>query len=292
MIARLPLAIAAALALIPAAGAFGATSPPAATPFKIGALQAYAVRDGEFALPNNAKTFGVDVGAAEVAKVLQGAGMATDKIPVAIDALLVKTGGHVVLMDTGYGSAGANQLVASLKLAGVEPGQVTDILITHSHGDHIGGLATDGVLVFPAATIRMATKEWAWMQSQTQNADVVKAIAAKVKTFEPGAEVVPGITAVALDGHTPGHVGYEVHSGKARLLDVGDLVHSSVISLAKPEWTMGFDNDKAQGKITRRAELTALAKSGEPIFTPHFPYPGVGRVAVQGEGFVWKPGLP
>ena len=82
-----------------------------------------------------------------------------------------------------------------------------------------------------------------------------------------------------------------MRSGNARLLDLGDMVHSSVVSLARPEWAMAFDADRALGKTTRRTELTVLAKSGELVFTPHFPFPGVGRVVVQGDGFVWKPGV-
>lgn len=289
---HLPLAIAATCVFVSSALAADAPRPPAAQAFKVGALQAWALRDTDFGLLNDAKTFGVDVGAAEVGKVLAAAGLPTAKVLVDVDALLVKTGGRLVLLDTGYGPAGGDQLVASLKLAGFEPGQVTDILITHSHGDHVFGMAKeDKSLTFPNATVHMSAKEWAWMKTLPQNADLVAALGSKVKTFEPGAEVAPGIAAVALDGHTPGHSGYEVRSGAARLLDVGDLVHSSVVSLAKPEWVMGFDSDKSVGKATRRAELAKLAKSGELVFAPHFPFPGVGHVVVAGEGFAWKPGL-
>ncbi len=288
----LPLAVAAVAAFATVASAVEAPRPPAAQAFRIGDIRAWALRDADFAIPNDAKTFGVDAGSAEVAKVLAAAGSRTTAIPVDIDALLVKVGDRLVLLDTGYGPAAANQLTGSLKLAGFEPGQVTDILITHSHGDHVFGLATaDKAPTFPNATVRMTAREWEWMRSQPQNADLVTTIAAQVRTFEPGSEVIPGVAAVALGGHTPGHSGYELHSGEARLLDVGDLVHSSVVSLANPEWTVGFDDDKDLGKATRQAELARLAKSGELVFAPHFPYPGVGRIAAAGDGFVWKPGL-
>ncbi len=293
----LSLALAASLALATTALATAALAvdppnPPAAQAFKIGALQAWSLHDADFGIPNDGKTFGADVGPVEVAKVLTAAGVPTDKIPVSIDALLIKTGDRLVLLDTGLGPMAANQLVASLKLAGFEPGQVTDVLITHSHSDHVFGLMTPAkTLTFPNATVRMTSKEWDWMKSLAQNAALTALIAPKVKTFEPGADLAPGITAVALDGHTPGHSGYEVRSGTARLLDVGDLVHSSVVSLAKPEWAMAFDSDRALGKATRRAELSALAKSGELVFAPHFPFPGVGHIVAQGDGFVWKPGV-
>lgn len=288
---KLPLALTATIALATTVFAAEPPRPPAAVAFKIGQLQAWSLRDADFGIANDGKTFGADVGPAEVTKVLAAAGRPTDKIPVDIDALLIKTGDRLVLIDTGLGPLAANQLVASLKLAGFEPAQVTDVLITHSHSDHVYGLETPAKsLTFPNATVRMTIKEWAWMKSLPQNAALVALVEPKVKTFEPGAELAQGIASVALDGHTPGHSGYEVRSGPARLLDVGDMVHSSIVSLAKPEWAMGFDSDKALSKTTRRTELTALAKSGELVFTPHFPFPGVGRVVAQGDGFVWKPG--
>jgi glyoxylase-like metal-dependent hydrolase (beta-lactamase superfamily II) len=264
----------------------------AAQPFKLGALDLVALRDADFALPNDAKTFGVDAGSAAVAEVLRSANRPTDKITVSIDALLVKTHGRRVLIDTGLGNPSASGLILSLKLAGVAPDQITDVLITHTHGDHVGGLVTaDHKPAFPNAKVRMSAKEWAWMQSQAGAKTISAVIAPQVETFEPGQVVAPGIRSVAIEGHTPGHVGYEIVSGRARLLDIGDTAHSSVVSLAKPDWIMGFDSDPAVAKASRRATLTRLAKSHELIFAPHFPFPGVGRVEAAGDGFVWRPGL-
>jgi glyoxylase-like metal-dependent hydrolase (beta-lactamase superfamily II) len=164
-------------------------------------------------------------------------------------------------------------------------------LLTHSHGDHIGGVVKDGRLAFPNATIRMSADEWAFLKGQTDQAATVSAIAGHVKTFTPGSVVAPGITSVSLKGHTPGHVGYEIVSGKDRLLDIGDVAHSSIVSLAKPQWLMGYDNDKTLGRETRVATLTRLSKSHETVFAPHFPFPGVGRIEAQGDHFVWKPGF-
>ena len=96
---------------------------------------------------------------------------------------------------------------------------------------------------------------------------------------------------MALGGHTPGHVGYEIVSNGARLLDIGDSAHSSIVSLARPEWTMGFDNDPVAGKSSRRDTLAMLAKTHELVFAPHFPFPGVGRIEASGEGYAWKAGL-
>ena len=273
--------------------AFGPAAAPAAhRDFRVGALKLTALHDAQYVMPNDAKTFGVDAGAAAVADLLRARGAPTDRITVSVNALLVRSGGRVLLLDTGLGPQAHGSLLASLKDAGVKPTAVTDVLITHSHGDHVGGLVdASGHVAFPKATIRMATHEWAWMKTQGP-AELVKAISSHVKTFEPGARIAPGVTSVALDGHTPGHVGYEITSGKTQLLAIGDLAHSSIVSLAKPAWTMGFDSDAALGKKTRQEKLAELAKDQEWVFAPHFPYPGVGHVVANADGFAWKAELP
>ena len=250
------------------------------------------MRDANFVAPNDGKIFGVDAGPAAVAAVLAAAGAPTDAVTLSVDGLLVREQDRSSSSTRAWARRRTACCRESLAKAGVTPDQVTDVLITHSHGDHIGGLvAADGRPAFPKAVIRMSAKEWAWLQTQDQSKALVQAIAPQVKTFEPGGTVVPGITSLAIKGHTPGHVGYEIVSGHERLLDIGDTAHSSIVSLAKPAWIMGFDSDGQVGKASRIATLKRLAQSHELIFAPHFPFPGVGRIEAKGEGFVWKPTL-
>ena len=263
---------------------------PEARTFAVGSIKAAALHDADFAAPNDGKTFGVDVGPAAVAKVLAAAGAPADTLHLSVSALLVMLPRRVVVIDTGLGFKANGQLIASLAAAGVKPEAVTDVLITHSHGDHVGGLVSaGGTLAFPNAKIRMAAAEWTFLQGNADAAKLVAAITPQVATFTPGTTVVPGITAIAVTGHTPGHMSYELVSGKARLLDIGDSAHSAIVSLAEPDWSMGFDSDKALGKASRRALLTRLSRSHEMVFSPHFPYPGVGTVAAKGSGFAWVP---
>lgn len=263
---------------------------PGAQTFTLGSLKLVSLRDAQYVVHNDNKIFGVDVGPDEVGKLLKANGQPDDRISLSVSALLVRTGGRVVLIDTGLGPSVKGGLVSSLKLAGVAPDAVTDILITHSHGDHVGGLIdANGNFAFPHATVRMTAAEWTFMKGREDVAAIVKAIDGHVEPCKVGVAVVPGITPVALEGHTPGHVGYEIVSGTKRLLDIGDLSHSSLISLGKPDWTMGFDSDAAVAKATRKAVLARLARDHELVFSVHFPYPGIGRVAADGAAYKWVP---
>jgi len=287
------VAVLASLTLAATAGAADTFGPspaqPAAHSFTVGKLQLTTLHDAQFVMPNDGKAFVVGVDPAKVSDVLRSAGAPTDRITLSVNQLLVRTGHRVVLIDTGLGPKAHGSLLASLHEAGVKPSAVTDVLITHTHGDHTGGLVdADGHLAFPKATIRMAKDEWAWMQTKA-SPDLLKAISSHVQPFEPGAQVAPGITSVALKGHTPGHVGYEISSGQERLLDIGDLAHSFIISLHQPQWSIEFDTDDAQAKSTRTTTLKKLASDQELIFAPHFPFPGVGHIEAAGDGFAWKP---
>lgn len=290
---RLMIAAAALWLLGGAAGAMEpgtVTAPPAAWRFRLGALELTALRDGGYVTPNDGGDFGTTAGPAAVGKLLGAAGLPIDRISLDVSVLVVRSPGRVVLLDSGLGPTRHGALPRSLAMAGVSAAQVTDVLITHSHIDHIGGLlGADGAPAFPRAVIHISAIEWAWMRGQDETRALAAAIAPQVRTFEPGRPVLPGITPVALYGHTPGHVGYEIVSRGQRLEDIGDTAHSSVVNLARPDWTGGMDLDPPAGAATRRRALDHLAASHELIFAPHFPFPGVGRIEAHDDGFVWKP---
>lgn len=260
--------------------------------FRIGELSAVALRDGYFEFPNDLKIFGLGRTQDEVNAVLTAAGLPTDKLTLGVQPLLVKTADRVLLFDTGpagFFGPTAGHVSEAFAEAGVDPQTVTDIFISHSHGDHVGGLVdAEGKLNYPNATIHISKPEWEFMSANEQYKPWIPVLTPKVDAFAPDAELVPGVVrAVEVKGHTPGHSAYRITSGSDSLLYVGDSVHHSVISVQKPEWPMGFDTDQSTGAQSRAALIADLAASGQRIYAVHFPFPGLGKFAKRGDGYVW-----
>ncbi|KRA16113.1 MULTISPECIES: MBL fold metallo-hydrolase [unclassified Lysobacter] len=275
-----------------------ASTPETANPdvhrFKIGALDAAALKDGDIDAANDGKTFALGHPPADVAALLSAAGLPTDVLHLSIQPLLVRSGSRVLLFDTGAADASfarAGRLPASLRADGVEPSQVTDIFLSHQHQDHTGGLLTaDGKLAFPNAAIHLSAPEWESLKADKGAAALVAAMTPKVAPFQPGAVLIPGVvTAVAVDGHTPGHSAYEIASGDQRLLYIGDTAHHHVISVQRPEWTIQYDTNAPLAQTSRRALLQRAADGDLRVYSVHFPFPGLGHVKAQGESFVWVP---
>ena len=289
-----------------AAAAAAAPATPVAQfqAFKIASYSAVALKDGALQMPNDGKSFVVGQSNEAVGAALKEGGAPADHFEFSIQPLLVHAGKHVLLFDTGvgnwYGDIGG-KLPDSLKAAGEKAASVTDIFISHAHGDHIGGLITpSGALAFPNATIHMSAPEWKWLSNltdaQAKNMAIqhvsafVSTIKPKVVPFEPGANLLPGIVkAVELKGHTPGHSGYLIGQGPDSVLVFGDAMHSFVISVGKPAWQVAFDSDQQLGSATRVALVSDSAASGQRLYSEHFPFPGIGKIVKTKDGTVWQP---
>lgn len=267
------------------------TAGPDVHVFTIGDFQAAALRDGGGQFPNDNTVVAINKTKAEVDAVLTANGLPTDVLDLSIQPLIVRTTDKVLLFDTGAAASfgpGAGKLPASLTAAGADAGAVTDIFISHDHGDHVLGLVTaEGALAFPNAAIHISAPQWTAMQANPTLAALVAAVTPKVVAFEPGADLVPGVKAVDIQGHTPGHSGYLVTSGEQSLLYIGDMAHHSVVSVQHPDWTIQFDGDAPTAQASRAKVIAEGATSGQRIFAPHFPFPGVGKFEKKGDVNVW-----
>lgn len=269
---------------------------------RIGELSGIALRDGALEFPNDNQILGVGKTPEDVAEVLAAAGLPTDKLGLTISPLLVKAPERTLLFDTGAGGnfgPTAGNLAQSLAESGIQADQITDIFISHAHGDHIGGLIdAEGALAFPNATVHMSAPEWAFLTGLSaenaanfgvgQHAQLVAALKPKVNAFEPDAELIPGVVkATAIRGHTPGHSGYLIGSGESSLLYIGDSMHHYVISVQRPEWTISFDGDAPTAQQSRSDLIAQSATNRQRIYAVHFPYPAVGTFEQRGDRYVW-----
>jgi len=264
--------------------------------FKVGALEAVALRDGDIVMPNDGKTIWPGQSPTTVGALLAQAGLPTHAIEFSIQPLLVRDGERTLLFDTGAGNASfarAGRLPTSLRAAGLTPLAVTDVFVTHAHPDHVGGLVTSsGTLAFPNARIHMAAAEWASLKGDAKHEELVAVIAPKVVTFEPDASILPNVSAVSVRGHTPGHSAYRITSNGEQLLVTGDAAHHSIVSLQRPDWTISFDlggRDEETARATRQALLQRVADEHVRLYVEHFPFPGVGHIQRSVDGFVWVP---
>lgn len=224
------------------------------------------------------------------------------------NAFLVNTGTRLVLVDTGSGALFGptlGKLAANLAASGYRPEQVDDILITHLHPDHVGGLMADGRMVFPNATIHLDKRDADYWLDKAQMAKAPKEFvgffqgaqvsltpyihAGKFKPFERNGEVVPGIASYSSYGHTPGHTTYIVESKGKRLVILGDLIHVASVQFDAPAVTIGFDSDGKQAYAARTDVFSKIAREDDLVAAAHLQFPGLGYIRARGQAWTWTP---
>jgi glyoxylase-like metal-dependent hydrolase (beta-lactamase superfamily II) len=244
---------------------------------------------------------------AQVGKLLDR-GFEKDAVPTSVNGYLINTGSKLVLVDTGAGGLFGptlGNLQANLKAAGYQPEQVDDVLITHMHGDHVGGLVQDGKLVFPNATIHAGQEDadfWLNKANLEKASAEMKGFfqgamaslnpyveAGKFKGMKGGTELLSGIRAVPAHGHTPGHNIYVVESRGQKLVLWGDLMHVAAVQFAQPQITISFDVDSKPAAVERKKAYADAAKGRYLVGSAHLPFPGLGHVRAEGKGYVWVP---
>ncbi len=252
--------------------------------FGLGDFQVSTLLAGTRAVENIQSIFGTNVSAEEFARVSAENFIPDDVAQFFFTPTVVRSGGEIVLFDTGLSAAGTT---AALSAAGIAPEDVTVVVITHMHGDHIGGMTdADGALTYPNARYFAGQVEydhWAGTDNETFAAKV-KPFAERFSFVGDGDSVVSGMTAVAAFGHTPGHMSYMLDSGGEQVLLMADTANHYVWSLAYPDWEVRFDMDKAAAAATRKKILGMLAADRIPLIGYHMPFPGMGYVTDAGPG--------
>jgi glyoxylase-like metal-dependent hydrolase (beta-lactamase superfamily II) len=297
----------AANAAIPIAGAQG----PGVYRTKLGAFQLTALYDGTWFLPIDGK-FVRNASGGDVDRALRAAFLPPRILPITFTALLVNTGSKLVLIDTGTAGQVADTagvMLDNLAAAGVTPGAIDTILISHFHPDHIDGIKTkDGDKVFANAEIFVPEPEWAYWMNQTNMSGAPKPVvkyflnarrifgdlAKEVRQFKPGAELVPGITSIPAYGHTPGHTAFAIHSGNQSMLAMSDTVRNPYLFARHPDWQPVFDMDGPMAVKARRRMLDRAAADRMLVDAYHFPFPACGHMVKRGTGYElvpieWRP---
>jgi glyoxylase-like metal-dependent hydrolase (beta-lactamase superfamily II) len=229
-------------------------------------------------------------------------------LETSVNAYLINTGTKLVLIDTGAGmlfGPTLGKLLTNLQASGYSADQVDEVLLTHMHPDHEGGLVKDGKAVFPNAVVRGDQRDADYWLSHT-NMDKASAdakgffqgamsslkpyIAAQnYKPFKGDTQLLPGISSVQGYGHTVGHTAYAIESKGQKLLVSGDLIHVPAVQLDHPEVTIGFDTDGKAAVQSRERLFDEAARNGELVAAAHMPFPGLGHVRADGKKYRWIP---
>lgn len=308
-------AAAAALPFLPAGTARGAAPmrndlPPAWHRFRIGEFEATVVSDGLLPLGRPEPAF-PGAPPAEIGQLMRGAFLPPDAANLEQNILVLNTGRQLILIDTGMGESmgpasqmfgpQTGRLLANLRAAGYQPEQVDLVLLTHAHCDHAWGLVdAQGNRVFPNAQLGIAEadlKFWTDDSNKRGPEFMVPFIDGAKKNLAPyrdrmvmlrdGQEVAPGITAIATPGHTVGHTAFAIASGGQVVVNTGDVAHHHILLLRRPQWEFAYDTDPKLSAQTRARMLDRLAADRHGVISYHFPWPGLGHVVREGEGFAW-----
>ena len=281
----------AAAATLPALGAFAGSAAAnadmkgphfaKANRFKLGAFEVTAILAGTRTVGDIQTIFGTNASPEEFAEVSAAHFIPADRAQFFFTPTVVNTGSELILFDTGLNPEG---ITSALAAADYTPDQIDTVVITHMHGDHIGGLG--GGATFPNARYVTGQAEFdAWDMAGDEGFEAnVRPIAEKTEFISEGGSVASGITGMEAFGHTPGHMIYMLESEGEQLAITADTANHYVWSLGYPDWEVRFDRDKAAAAASRRKVFGMLAADKLPFIGYHMPFPAMGFVEENGEG--------
>jgi len=281
---------------------------PSRYALRVGDIDVLVVSDGVLLLPGAMLAHNADP--AVRAAWLADNFLPPDAFDWALNVVVVRSGGRTILVDAGMGAEfpdlpRSGRLVLRLEAAGIDLASVTDVVLTHMHMDHVGGLLADGVRerLRPDLRIHVAAAEAKFWEAPDFSRvsmppgfpDALRRTAkrflqeyqSRMRTFETEYEVAPGVLVTRTGGHTPGHSVVRLASGGDRLTFAGDLVFQ--VGFEHPDWYNGFEHDPEEAARVRVRLLRELATNSEMLVATHLPFPSVCHVAVAGNAFRWVP---
>jgi glyoxylase-like metal-dependent hydrolase (beta-lactamase superfamily II) len=282
---------------------------PSRYALQIGEIDVLVISDGVLPLPT--AMLGHNADPSVRAAWMHDMFLPPDAFDWALNAVVVRSGDKTILIDAGLGSdpdlnlPRAGQLIKRLESAGIDLASVTDVVLTHMHMDHIGGLLVTGVKdrLRPDVQVHVAAAEVKFWDSPDFShtsmppgfPDALRATAKRfakeyhnqLRQFDEEYEVAPGVVVRRTGGHTPGHSIVRVASGGSALTFAGDAVFT--VGFDHPDWYNGFEHDPEEAARVRSRLLKEVAATSELLVATHMPFPSVGRVAVDGDVFRWVP---